>query len=65
MLTYVNYVFTSVFALEAFIKLIAFGKSYFKSGWNRFDFFVVISSFIDIIMNMLDAATLSIIRVGP
>ena len=60
-----NYVFTAVFALEAVLKLIAFGSSYFKSGWNRFDFFVVISSFIDLLMTMLDAATLSIIRVGP
>jgi hypothetical protein len=49
-LDYVNYFFTAVFALEAILKLIAFEFSYFKSGWNRFDFIVVITSFIDIVM---------------
>lgn len=50
----INYVFTAIFGLEATLKLIGFGMSYFKNSWNRFDFIVVIASFIDIIMSTLD-----------
>lgn len=32
------------------LKLFAFGKAYFLSGWNIFDFFVVIASILDIIL---------------
>ncbi len=47
----INYFFTVVFALECILKLIAFGSSYFHNSWNIFDFFVVFSSGIDIVMN--------------
>ena len=43
-----NYIFTFIFFVEACLKLIAYGKSYFDTAWNRFDFFVVISSLIDV-----------------
>ena len=43
-----NYVFTAIFFLEACLKLFAFQKAYFLTAWNRFDFFVVISSLIDV-----------------
>ena len=46
----VNYFFTGIFALEALLKIIAQGMSYFSNSWNRFDFFVVLSSFVDVIM---------------
>lgn len=49
-LEYSNYVFTAIFALEALLKLIGNGSGYFNSTWNKFDFFVVLSSFIDIVM---------------
>lgn len=29
-----NYIFTIFFIIEAILKLIAFGKSYFKNSWN-------------------------------
>ena len=32
------------------LKLLAFSKAYFLSGWNIFDFFVVMASALDIIM---------------
>jgi hypothetical protein len=41
-----NYVFLAIFTLEAVIKIIALGCSYFKDPWNRFDFVVVIASII-------------------
>lgn len=33
------------------LKLSAFGKAYFLSGWNIFDFFVVMASILDIILD--------------
>ena len=60
-----NYVFTSIFFLEATLKLIAFGKSYFKNSWNKFDFIVVVSSLLDIAMGMLEQSSLKFLRIGP
>ena len=48
-----NYVFTIVFIIEAILKLIAYGTTYFKTGWNRFDFFVVSASIFDFILDKL------------
>ena len=46
-----NYVFTGIFICECILKLIAlYPKAYFYFGWNKFDFFVVSASFLDIIM---------------
>ena len=41
-----------MFLLEAIIKLYVFRWAYFKTGWNRFDFFVVISSLIDLALEL-------------
>lgn len=53
--------------MEAIFKLIAYGIiGYFKNSWNRFDFFVVLCSIIDIAMVIvLKNVTSSILRVGP
>jgi len=61
----VNYIFTAIFVVEAALKLIAFGKHYFRNSWNVFDFVVVIASLIDIMMGLLDQASLKFLRVGP
>ena len=54
-LTYVNYVFTGIFIVECLIKLTAYGPvGYFHSGWNRFDFFVVVASIADLIIQNID-----------
>ena len=45
-----NYIFTAIFIVEALLKFFVFGWAYFSTNWNRFDFFVVISSIIDIIL---------------
>jgi hypothetical protein len=42
----INYVCTSIFIIEAIIKLLGLGKNYFKDGWNVFDFIIVVSSII-------------------
>ena len=45
-----NYIFTAIFIVEAILKIIALGWSYFGTSWNKFDFFVVISSILDILL---------------
>ncbi|VDN57760.1 unnamed protein product [Dracunculus medinensis] len=57
-LTISGYIFTCIFAVEMFIKMIAngciFGKgSYFKDGWNILDGNLVIISLINIIFELL------------
>lgn len=37
-------VFTGLFMIEAVAKLTAYRFKYFKSGWNKFDFLLVILS---------------------
>lgn len=54
LLTFTNYMFTGVFLIEAILKLIGYGSSYFADSWNQFDFFVVLASIFDIILAMLD-----------
>ena len=47
----INLVFTSIFIAECCLKLFADGmRSYFHYGWNQFDFFVVSSSILDIVL---------------
>jgi len=44
-----NFFFSYIFGLEAVMKLIAFQpKRYFKDGWNKFDYTIVLISFIGI-----------------
>lgn len=54
-----NYIFAAIFALEAIIKIISFGKAYFKDNWNIFDFIVVIISIIGIIIDISPASNSS------
>lgn len=42
----ISYFCTCMFILEAALKLTAYGKAYFRDGWNRFDFIIVIGSLI-------------------
>jgi hypothetical protein len=45
-----NLLFSVIFILESFFKILALGiKDYFYLGWNKFDFFVVIASLLDIL----------------
>jgi hypothetical protein len=51
-LEYINYFFTAVFTLEAIIKIIGLGfTGYFTKGWNVFDFFIVLISYITLIIS--------------
>ncbi|NXM76434.1 SCN5A protein, partial [Serilophus lunatus] len=44
----INYFFVAVFTAECVIKILALRQHYFKSGWNIFDFSVVIFSIVSI-----------------
>ena len=48
-----NWLFTAIFIIEAALKLIAYGKKYFSNSWNKFDFFVVASSILDILLGFM------------
>ena len=52
-----NFWFSIIFITEMTLKLLAFGKAYFFSGWNIFDFFVVMASILDIILSETGTAT--------
>lgn len=47
-----NYIFIFVFLLEALLKLYVYRWHYFKTSWNKFDFFVVMSSLIDLSLEL-------------
>ena len=62
-LTIVNYIFTGIFIAECIIKLLAYGiVPYFHSGWNKFDFFVVISSIVDLAVANIDGFDASFLK---
>lgn len=46
----INYFFTLIFFIEMIVKLLGFGKRYFRDNWNRFDFLVVMTSVTFIII---------------
>ncbi|XP_063745485.1 voltage-dependent N-type calcium channel subunit alpha-1B isoform X2 [Eleginops maclovinus] len=51
MLKYLNILFTALFTLECFLKIIAFGPlNYLKAAWNVFDFVTVLGSITDILV---------------
>ena len=50
-------VFSAIFLCEAAIKIIALNHRYFWDAWNRFDFFLVLSSVASIVMELLSEDT--------
>ena len=45
-----NYIFTVIYTIEMVVKMIAFGKGYFKDSWCIFDFMIVVSAWIGIFL---------------
>ena len=44
-----NYAFTAVFVVEAVVKVTGLGwRNYWRNGWNKFDFFLIVMSIIDV-----------------
>ncbi|OQV25674.1 Voltage-dependent L-type calcium channel subunit alpha-1C [Hypsibius exemplaris] len=64
-LDWLNIIFTTVFALESVLKLIAFRfKNYFSDAWNAFDFIIVLGSIIDIVYSSTHEGGSKIVRVN-
>ncbi|XP_075429860.1 voltage-dependent T-type calcium channel subunit alpha-1I isoform X2 [Ascaphus truei] len=54
-LKYCNYMFTTVFVLEAVLKLVAFGfRRFFKDRWNQLDLAIVLLSVMGIILEEIE-----------
>ena len=54
-LVILNYIFTGIFIAECLLKLVGLGlPAYFHTFWNRFDFFVVVASILDIVIANID-----------
>ena len=61
-----NFIFTLIFIAEAVIKNIGLGpRAYFHSKWNRFDFFVVTASVVDLIVSQGLNQDTSLLSIGP
>ena len=55
-----NFVFTLIFSVEMALKLLAFGTDiYFSDKWLRFDCFVVVGSWFDLLFTWLDVDAFS------
>ncbi|KAF6199055.1 hypothetical protein GE061_007080 [Apolygus lucorum] len=57
-----NYVFTVVFSLEMFVKVVSTGmfygkEPYFSSGWNIMDGLLVVISIVDLLMSLLSESS--------
>jgi len=52
-LGFAGHIFTFIFIIEAILKFVAYGDTYFLNSWNKFDFVVVASSIFDLIINFL------------
>ncbi|XP_053680471.1 voltage-dependent T-type calcium channel subunit alpha-1G [Anopheles nili] len=57
-----NYIFTVVFAVEMFIKVVSAGlfygpDAYFTSGWNIMDGVLVIISIVDLLMSLISESS--------
>lgn len=49
-----NYVFGSIFTVEAILKIAAYRKNYFREAWNKFDLTVVVLTWLVVILLSFD-----------
>ena len=65
-LSILNNVFVIIFTLEASIKIVGFGKRYFKDNWNNFDLAVVVlslvGSFMSNVLNISGGSATTVVR---
>jgi len=61
-----NLLFSLFFIFECILKLIALGwKVYFHESWNKFDFTVVLASFLDLYLEIAGENIMSVFKSGP
>jgi hypothetical protein len=67
-LTYIDYVMTTIFTLEMVIKMIAYGfacngkNSYLRNAWNILDFVIVTSALLSLVLSEFDLSFLKALR---
>jgi len=64
---YIDFFFNIAFFFEMFFKIIAMGLimdegSYLREGWNKLDFFIVMSSIVDMSLTGVDIPVIKILR---
>lgn len=62
-----DYAFNYLFILEMILKFIALGfamdeGSYLRDSWNNLDFFIVVTSIIDMMLTNTDIPALKVLR---
>jgi len=60
-----NYVFSGIFLVECALKLFVYRKSYFYTTWNKFDFFVVCASIMDVLLDFISGSKIKALSVVP
>jgi len=56
---YLSDVCLVVFGLEILMKVIGYGKRFFRDNWNRFDFLIVVLSIVaDLLQNVFGLTTI-------
>jgi len=60
-----NYIFSVIFLIEATLKLIAYADTYFNNSWNKFDFFVVVASIFDVLMDIVGSKAMEGLSSAP
>ncbi|RLN91051.1 hypothetical protein BBJ28_00004364 [Nothophytophthora sp. Chile5] len=56
-LEYSNYFFSTIFALEAIVKIIGLRRNYWKDSWNLFDFVIVLGTSCGNLYHFLGGST--------
>ncbi|KAJ9443790.1 Muscle calcium channel subunit alpha-1 [Diplonema papillatum] len=59
-----NSFFVAAFTLEAIMKIAAQGKNYFRDDWNKFDFLMVIWSYVGVTSSAPAVNVLRVLRIG-
>jgi energy-coupling factor transporter transmembrane protein EcfT len=59
-LNVINYVFMAIFTIECVLKLIALKKVYFKEAWNIFDFTVVVTTLVILVIGFFNIGDFAI-----
>eukprot|EP01064_Diplonema_japonicum_P003342 TRINITY_DN1216_c1_g1_i1.p1 TRINITY_DN1216_c1_g1~~TRINITY_DN1216_c1_g1_i1.p1 ORF type:complete len:2545 (+),score=649.13 TRINITY_DN1216_c1_g1_i1:280-7914(+) len=59
-----NWFFVVAFTFEAVFKIMAFSIYYFKDGWNRFDFLIVVVSLVAALSSTASTSGIRVLRVG-
>jgi len=62
-LTVFDQIITVIFTIELIIKWFAYGiKNYFKNGWNRLDFVIVLVSVLGTVLDLLGVADIPLFK---